>query len=380
MSNPIVVDVSAAVNSKAGLGRYALSLVQHLRETDIGNSLYLFYNRRPGGHLPSELAALPARRVQLGYKPWRMAVWLGHLAHVPFDTLLPSRTRLFHATEHLLPYFKGIPTVLTVHDLIFERFPQYHKRLNYLFLTRTMPLFTQRATAVIAISQATKEELMSLYRVPAAKIHVIYEAPAPHFRPQPDAAIADVRARYHLPERYLLTVGTLEPRKNLVRLLKAFERVHARGLVDALVIVGAKGWLYEDFFRELRSSKVRSHVILPGYVPDEVLPAMYAGATLFVLPSLYEGFGLPVLEAMACGTPVAASRAGALPEVGGQAAYYFDPTDTEAITQAIRVCLEDETLREAMRRAGLAQATHFTWEKTARETARLYRRILSHPE
>ncbi len=369
----VVIDVSARVNGKAGLGRYAEMLIRHLAHTWVGPHMALFYNRRPGGELPASLAAFPARRVTLGYKPWRLLVWLAHRAHIPFDALLPRDTRLFHATEHLLLPLRHIPTVLTVHDLIYERFPRYHKRLNYLFLTRAMPLFVQRATAIIAISQATRRDLERVYGVPREKIHVIYEAPAPHFRPPPPSLIRRVRETYRLPPRYLLTVGTLEPRKNLVRLLRAFADVHARGLVDALVIVGAKGWLYEDFFREWARSPVRERVLLLGYVPDEDLPALYAGATLFVLPSLYEGFGLPVLEAMASGAAVVASRAGALPEVGGRAARYFDPLDVEEMTHVIAACLEDADAREAMREAGRAQAARFSWERTAEETARLYR-------
>lgn len=371
----VVVDVSAAVNSKAGLGRYAESLVTHLRSTRIGPQLHLFYNRRPGGALPQSLVTLPARRVSLGYKPWRLIVWLAHLAHMPFDRLLPPGTAVFHATEHLLLPLRDVPTVLTVHDLIFERFPQYHRRLNHFFLTRAMPLFARRATAIIAISQATRRDLITLYGVPADNIHVVYEAPAPHFRPQPAAVVEAVRRRYGLPERYILTVGTIEPRKNLSRLLTAFARVREQGLADALVIVGQRGWLYEGFFRRLAESPVRDAVILPGFVPDADLAAMYTGATVFALPSLYEGFGLPVLEAMACGAPVVAARAGALPEVGGDAALYVDPRDAEAIAEGLERCLRDAELRAEMRARGVQQAARFSWERTARETVQVYQGI-----
>ena len=371
----VVVDISAAVNSKAGLGRYAESLVTHLRHTKVGSRLHLFYNRRPGGVLPPALSGMPTRRVSLGYKPWRLLVWLAHLTHVPFNRLLPPDTALFHATEHLLLPLRDIPTVLTVHDLIFERFPQYHKRLNHFFLTHTMPLFTRRATALITISRASRRDLVALYGVSAEKIHVIYEAPAPHFRPQPADVVDAVRQRYGLPERYVLTVGTIEPRKNLVRLLNAFERARDQGLVDALVVVGQRGWLYEDFFHRLEESPARAAVIMPGFVPDADLAALYAGATVFALPSLYEGFGLPVLEAMACGAPVLTSRAGALPEVGGDAAMYVDPEDVDAIAAGLEQYLRDRDLRAEMRKRGFEQAAKFSWEKTARETARVYEKI-----
>lgn len=373
---PIVVDVSPAVNSKAGLGRYAASLATHLRHTWVGPHLHLFYNRSPRGALPSSLMGLPSCHVSLGYKPWRMLVWMGHLFHLPFNPFLPRHTALFHATEHLLLPLRHIPTVLTIHDLIFERFPHYHKRLNYAFLRRTMPLFARRATTIITVSHASRHDIVERYGVDPARVHVVYEAPAPHFRPQPPDHVAAVRARYTLPERYLLTVGTIEPRKNLARLLVAFERLHAGGLVNALVIVGQRGWLYREFFQRLEQSPVRDRVILPGFVPDEDLPALYAGATLFALPSLYEGFGLPVLEAMAVGTPVACARVGALPEVGGQAAAYFDPTSVEEMTDVLSRCLQDEGRRRHMRKAGLEHARQFSWEQAAEQTARVYAHVL----
>ncbi len=376
MTMPVVIDVSASVNSKAGLGRYAESLVQHLGHTWVGSEVYLFYNRRPGGQLPPSLKGFPARRVTLGYKPWRLLLWMAHRTSVHLDVLLPRGTRLFHATEHLLLPLRHVPTVLTVHDLIFERYPRYHKRLNYLFLTRAMPLFVRKATAIIAVSHATRRDLERFYRVPGEKIRVIYEAPAPHFRPPPAEAVRRVREKYGLPERYLLTVGTLEPRKNLIRLLEVFERVHGEGGVDGLVIVGARGWLYDAFFRRLDASPVRDRVVLPGYVPDADLPALYAGSTLFVLPSLYEGFGLPLLEAMASGAAVVASRTGALPEVGGNAARYFDPENPEEMAHVIARCLRDEDLRDAMRVAGREQVARFSWERTAQETAQLYQEVM----
>ena len=373
---PIVVDISPAVNSKAGLGRYAHALVQHLQHTWVGPWLHLFYNRRPGGALPADVAHLPARRVSLGYKPWRLCVWAGHLLHMPFDRLLPRDTVLFHATEHLLLPLRTA-TVLTVHDLIFEHFPQFHKPLNYFFLKRAMPLFVRRATAIIAVSETTRRDLCRRYGVSAERVYVVPEAPAPHFRPPPAWQVQRVRQHYGLPPRYLLTVGTIEPRKNFTRLLRAFESLATRGLVDALVIAGQRGWLAGSFFQALAESPVRNQVHLLGYVPDEDLPALYAGATLFVLPSLYEGFGLPLLEAMACGTPVAAARAGALPEVGGDAAWYFDPHTVEAIEEALHRCLTDTTLRQELIQRGRVRAARFSWQTTAQRTAEVYAQVFT---
>ena len=170
-------------------------------------------------------------------------------------------------------------------------------------------------------------------------------------------------------------MGTIEPRKNLGRLLAAFERVHREGLSDALVIVGKRGWLTDDFFATLEQSPVREHVIFPGFVPDAALPAVYTGAQVLVLPSLSEGFGLPVLEAMACRTPVICSDTSSLPEVAGDAALLVDPTDVDALSSALTRVLTDSALQEQMRARGEAQAARFSWERTAEETLAVYQQL-----
>jgi glycosyltransferase involved in cell wall biosynthesis len=370
----IYLDISAAVHRRAGLGRYAESLTRALVAAH-PDRYALFYNRERGIELLPGLEHVLTRTVALGYKPWRMLVWLGQLARVGFDNLLPG-AGLFHATEHLLLPLRSIPTVLTVHDLIFHHLPAHHKPLNRWYLNLTMPLYCRRATHVIAVSECTRRDLTAAYGIPPEKATVIYEAAAPRFRVQPPEAVAAVRARYGLPDRYLLFVGTIEPRKNLSRLLAAFETIHADGLSDGLVIVGKRGWLYGDFFARLEKSLVQDAVLCPGYVPDEDLPAVYAGAQGLVFPSLYEGFGLPVLEAMACGTPVVASNASSIPEVGGDATLYFDPLDVEAMVEVIRRLLRDADLQDHMRVRGLAQATGFSWELTATATKSVYDVVL----
>ena len=371
----IYLDISAAVHHRAGLGRYAESLTRALVAAH-PDRYALFYNRERGIEPLAGLEHLPTQTVALGYKPWRLLVWLGQLARLGCDPLVPD-AGLFHATEHLLLPLHSVPTILTVHDLIFRHLPAHHKPLNRWYLNLTMPLYCRRATHIIAVSECTRRDLVAAYSLPPEKITVVHEAAAPRFRPQPPDTVVAVRARYHLPDRYLLFVGTIEPRKNLTRLLSGFEAIHADGLTDGLVIVGKRGWLYDDFFSRLEQSPARAAVILPGYVPDEDLPAIYAGAQALVLPSLYEGFGLPVLEAMACGTPVVASNSSSIPEVGGDAARYFDPTDAEAIIEATGSVLRNATLREEMRSQGPAQVAQFSWKRAAQETLTIYRQVTS---
>jgi glycosyltransferase involved in cell wall biosynthesis len=369
----VYVDVSAAVHRRAGLGRYAESLVRALVAEDPGR-YSLFHNRERGYEPLRGLEHVPTRCLPLGYKPWRLVVWMGHLVRAGFDRLVPGAD-LFHATEHLLMPLRGVPTVLTVHDLIFHLYPKHHKRLNYHYLKATMPIYCRRASAIITISESSKRDIVRCYGVPEEKITVVHEAAAPNFRPAPPRDIAAVRHRYGLPESYVLHVGTIEPRKNLIRLSSAI-RILRQDLPHlSLVVVGSKGWLYEGFFRHLEELSPGT-VILVGHVPDEDLPALYSGATLCAVPSLYEGFGLPILEAMACRTPVVCSDSSSLPEVGGQAAAYFEPTDTEEMAAVMRDVLADSERRDQMTRLGAIQAERFSWKRAAAETNAVYDQTL----
>jgi glycosyltransferase involved in cell wall biosynthesis len=319
-----------------------------------------------------DISAAVHRRAGLGRYAERLAIELAQL--------IPDQIGFFYNAEHgiqplmLLP-LHAVPTVLTVHDLIFRHLPQYHKPLNRWYLNLTMPLYCRRATRIITISEASRRDLVEAYKLPPEKINVIYEAADVRFRPQSAVAVALALARYDLPSRYLLFVGTIEPRKNLTRLLVAFEKVYAQGLTDALVIVGKQGWLYDGFFAALERSPARSAVIMPGYVADADLPIIYAGAQVLLLPSLYEGFGLPILEAMSCGTPVICSNTSSLPEVAGDAARLVDPKSANTIAEALEQVLTNPNLQGEMRERGLAQARRFSWERAAQETLALYRQL-----
>jgi glycosyltransferase involved in cell wall biosynthesis len=371
----IYVDVSAAVHAKAGIGRYAGSLAGALAK-ERPEWMALFYNCAGRVQLPAGLGSIPSRSIRAGYKPWRLAVWAGHLVGLRFNRLVPGAD-LFHATEHLLPPFGDLPVILTVHDMIFRRFPQHQKRLNYWYLNATMPLYCQRADAIITVSESSKRDIVADYGLDPNKITVIYEAASSDFRPRNGALVRQVRARYHLPSNYLIHVGTIEPRKNLTRLLEALKRLRDEGLVVPLVVVGAKGWLYEEFFGRLEALEMDDTVCFPGYVPDQDLAVLYSGAIATVMPSVYEGFGLPVLESMACGTPVLASNSSSLPELGGEAAHYFNPYDVESIAASIRAVWVDADWQAEMARRGLEQAAKFSWARAATETLAVYDRTIA---
>jgi glycosyltransferase involved in cell wall biosynthesis len=371
----ICLDLSPVVHQKAGLASYARELTTQLIQMDAGISWSAFhYDRHPPVPLPAPLDALPRYVVPWGAHRWRLTTALRHFLGLSMDRFFAG-VDLFHATEHLLPRFSSVRTVFTLHDLIFLFHPETHKPLNRWFLTLMMPRFLRAADAVIAVSECTKRDAIRFYRIPEEKITVIYEGVNPRFRPASPETIAAVRARYNLPEHFILYVGTIEPRKNLTALLEAFHHLLATHDLR-LVIVGKKGWLYEGFFRRLRELGLGDRVIFTGYVPDEDLPAIYSAADLFVFPSLYEGFGLPVLEAMACGTPVICSNTSSLPEVAGDAAFLVDPTDVCSLAGAMEQALTDEHLRSELMAKGLERARWFTWEKAAAKTLEVYRGVL----
>lgn len=371
IASMIYVDVSAAVHSRAGLGRYSERValeVGKLRPTS------LFYNRGANGELPASLTHFPKRSVNLGYKPWRMAVLMAHLARMGFNPLLPE-VSLFHSTEHLLMPVRNVPTVLTVHDLIFNLFPEYHKRLNYWFLNWAVPIFCERATHIIAVSEATKRDVVQHYRIAPSKITVVYEAASDIFQPPSERQIEHVRAKYSLPEQFLLHLSTIEPRKNIGRLIDTLQRLRRDFPNLKLLLVGSKGWLYDDLFARIERENLQDVVLSSGWIPDEELPAVLAAASLGVQPSLYEGFGLPILEHMASGQVVAASHAASHPEVGGDAAAYFDPKNVDEMAEVIGRILSNPDEYAHRRQQSLAQAAKFSWQRTARETVALYDKV-----
>lgn len=367
----VCIDVSAAVHRRAGLGRYTQELVRALVAQ--GEHEYVaFYHQRGQAHLDPPIDALPQLTTRLSVKPWRLATMLAHFLHVPQERQFPG-VDIFHATEHLLPRLRRLPSVFTLHDLIFRFDPSSHLPLNRIYLNLMVPRFLRQASVIVTVSECSRRDALNLYRVPAEKIRVIPEGVNEQFKPQPQEAVTRVRVKYHLPESFVLCVGTIEPRKNLPVLFKVMAaRREQSQPVWPLVIAGKPGWLYEPILQRIADLGLQDRVHLTGFFPDDALPALYSAARVVAMPSKYEGFGLPVLEAMACGTPIVCSNTSSLPEVAGDAALLVAPNDTRGWDEAITRVLDDDALRAQMRQRGLAHAARFTWGQAARQTSELY--------
>lgn len=373
----VTLDISPFVHHHAGLGRYAGELLNALYELAPQNEyigLYHATREIQVEGLPNQIKLV---RVPLDAKPWRMSVLLAYYARLNMDRWLPA-SDIFHATDHLLPPLNNSGSVFTIHDLIFRFFPEYHLPLNRWFLDLMLPKFMQRAEAMIAVSENTKRDVIRLMNIPAEKISVIYEGVHSSFRPiESHAELERVRAAYQLPPRFILFFSTIEPRKNLVTLLDAYaELVKQNADTPPLVVMGRKGWLYQATLQHIQDLGLTQRVILTDWVDSRDVPCVLNLADVFVFPSLYEGFGLTPLEAMACGAPVISSNASSLPEVIGDAGILVAPRDVGGFVQAITRVLEDTPLRQDLRLRGLQQARKFTWERTARETLAVYESVL----
>ncbi len=323
------------------------------------------YARSPA----TDLSAAPAQpNVSLKRLPlterWQTIAW--HRLRLPlWADELAGGADVFHSPDFALAPVRRARGVVTVHDLTFVIRPECAVPSLRRYLGRVVPRSVWQAERVLADSKATADDLMRLYGVPAERLEVVYSAADERFRPLSDGEAEALLGALVIPRPFVLTVGTLEPRKNIARLIDAFLSLD---LPHYLVVVGARGWLHEQFVAKLEHPRI----VRPEFVSDEQLVGLYNLAEAFVYPSLYEGFGLPALEAMACGTPVAVSNVSSLPEVVGKAGVTFDPEDTPAIAGALRRLLEDGSLREELRAAGLEQGRRFSWRASADQLKGIY--------
>lgn len=375
----IGIDVTAALTQGGGIGRYTRELVHAVTAIDTDNSYHLF-SARPPATLPIP-DPLPSRE-GVWHHPaplperWLYRLWYRLRLPLPVQWIT-GRLDLFHSPDFVLPPVSGhIPTLLTVHDLSFVHYPDTFPPVLVHYLNRVVPWSIGRASHILADSQATKHDLMNTWQVPADRITVLYSGVNESFQPvTTPAALTAVRTRYGLGDTpYILAVGTLQPRKNYQMLIRAFRPVAAE-FPHVLAIAGGKGWLYDEMMAEIAQQGLDGRVRFLGFVADADLPALYSDASLFVFPSLYEGFGLPLLEAMACGVPVLTSNASSLPEVVGEGGVQLSPHDESAWTATMLELLGDAAERTRLVATGFRQARHFTWQKAARQLLRIYQEL-----
>ncbi|MFZ5916115.1 MAG: glycosyltransferase family 4 protein [Chloroflexota bacterium] len=279
---------------------------------------------------------------------------------------------LLFVPAHVLPPLRPRRSIVAVHDLGYLHFPQAHRTLDRLYLDLSTRWNARVAAHILADSQATKADLMRHYATPAGKISVVYPGPDEALRRVDDpAAVAAVKAKYGITADYVLYLGTLQPRKNLARLVDAFARLHTQYELrnTQLILAGRKGWLYDQIFSRVQAHGLAERIVFTDYLPNADLPTLLSGARAFAFPSLYEGFGFPVLEAMRCGVPVVCANTSSLPEIAGDAALLIDPLDTGALAAALAQALSDEPLRAELIARGYAQAQRFSWDRAARQVA-----------
>ena len=366
----LVLDGRTISDHFPGIGRYTFNLAGALAELlPPDDELTLLHDpRQPNtrfdlaqlaSHEQLRLVEIRANNFSLS-EQWRVRAALRQI-----------QPAVYHSPYYLMPYWPGCPSVVTIHDLIPFRYPENYSPQTRLIIALALRLAARRARQVITASRASARDLRQRLSLAPQRLTVVPYAPDPIFQPQTAAATGTVRVRWQLPSEYVLYLGSNKPHKNLLRLVRAYAQIGSASQRAPLVIAGHWDERYPQ--AKEAAQALGANVIFLGPVPGRDMPALYGGAQLFVFPSLYEGYGLPPQEAMACGTPVVCSNTPPLVEVTGEAALLFDPLDEGAIAAALAQAVGDEALRRELGRRGLEQARQFTWARTAQQTLDVYR-------
>lgn len=349
---------------RAGIHQYIAQVLQHLPP----HFAYQFYTRHGleqtegvtiSSHLPTE-----RRLVRI---LWEQLVWPWLAWRQQLD--------LLHGMAFVTPFFAPCPTIVTVFDLSFMHYPERYPKRQQWYLATQAARSCRQARRVITIAKSGRQDVHHFFKVPLTQIDVVYPGVDAVYRPIADDTVAAFRRRENLPKRFILHVGTLQPRKNIPVLLDALAQMGDTTL--PLILVGGKGWMFDEIFARVGALGLQDRVRFTGYVPDEDLPLWYNAATLLVFPSVYEGFGLPILEAMACGTAVVAANASSMPEAVGDAGVLFDPHNSVELAERMVSVVADPRQLAKMHERGLEQAKKFSWERAGRETAVVYQQALT---
>ena len=368
----IAIDARLVYYQRGGIGQYILHLIEELARLGLGEDYFVLRSRKEPAPLAPGFQDMPL---------WTPPHHRLEQVALPMELALLG-IDLLHSPDFIPPFRGHFRRLITVHDLTFLYYPQFLTDASRRYYNDQIARAVRVADHISADSTNTKADLVRLLNVPPEKISVVLLAHDPRYKPLDATACAPVLERHKLEPGFILFTGTLEPRKNVKGLLTAYRAMRERpsfGLSEMppLVLAGRRGWLYDEIFARIAALKLEGSVHFVENAPNEDLIALYNAAALFVLPSFYEGFGLPVLEAMACGTPVVCSERGSLPEVAGDAALFVNPDDLDGLASAMGRALEDQPLRAQMRSKGLAQAARFSWERTARETLGIYKQLMS---
>lgn len=372
----IAIDLTSIPSQLTGVGYYAKNLVSSLFEIDKANSYYVFI-KRGRRVLPNINQANVFFIVVLNYPPVIRLLWENFVLPL---YLLFLKIDLLHSPHYSTPLFGSwFKRVITFHDMTFFLFPQKHQRVKSVYFQWAMKKSILLANAIISVSDSTTKDVLSVFKTNNTKIFTIHEAAANDFKHNINLRLDILKnMALELPDNYILFVGTIEPRKNILGLIRAyllFEPILKEKY--KLVIVGKKGWYYEEVFSIVREKGINDRVLFAGYVPEEYLPLIYNRASLFVYPSFYEGFGLPVLEALTCGVPVITSNISSMPEIAGNAAILVNPNDIGAINRAMAKILNSPEISKRMKNDAVIQASKFSWEKSAQATLGVYEHVMS---
>jgi len=361
----IVIIADPIDEQYAGIYYYTKHLIEALIKIDKKNE-YIFIHKRPNDFFIGQKdMIIPNYRWLPGWMIIRKFLFITF-------ALLKIKPDIVLEPAHIGPFsfFWSCRKVVTIHDLTPVLFPQYHIKISCFIHKLFLPLILHNADGVLVPSECTKNDIERLYK-PEIPIQVTYEAVTEDFHPSSKKQVREVKDKFGIEKPYILSVGTLEPRKNLITLLKAYKTLRGKGYDYQLVIVGKKGWYFKKLLKEIES--FGKDIIITGYVQRKELPALYSGAEVMVFPSLYEGFGLPPLEAMQCGCPVICSDTSSLPEICEEAAIYIEPHKSDELEKALLRMLTDDSIRSKMRHKGIKQASKFSWEKCARETLEFFK-------
>lgn len=374
----VAIDGKRFFQNAAGLGRYSRTLVAGLLSKEFAHRIKITLFK-PKGRVRFSVGEYPNLEVVRAKHPLGGDLGNGLWRFFRLPRLLRRNDiSLFHGPSHILPPKSRCPMVVTMHDLIFLRYPHYFPTWDRNYYRHAFKNAAARADHIISVSQATKQDLIDLLAIPEEKISVVYPAMDDAFRPLDQNRLAKIRSKHALPHRYILFVGTIEPRKNIVRTAKAFDSLQAAGKIDAqtqFIVVGTKGWFFDEIIKELETLPCRSRIRLLGGVSQEDLSGIYQMATLMAYPSECEGFGYPVIEAMRLGTPVLTSNCSSLSEAGGDAALLVNPLDVEEIAHGMLRLIDDQVVRQTAIKAGIDHAKNFNPMKMASQTLSIYTRF-----